>query len=128
MLYDYIATLFFAAFGIAIPAMFLAISRFIRKEGARSKTKDLPYESGERSTGTSMDIDNEYLPYLMSFMPLEIIALIVILWAVTARALTYEQNLLFIGIAIMATAFVFIAYRFINDKHAQRQRNAAVHS
>ncbi len=127
MLYDYIAVLFFAAFGVAIPAMFLLVSRAMRSRGAASRTKGLPYESGEQSTGASRDIDNEYLPYLMSFMPLEIIALVIILWAASARALTYQQNLLFIGIAVIATGFMFTAYKLINDKQGQQHGNTAVY-
>ena len=71
MLYNYIAILFFAVLGISIPLLFLLIAKLIGRRSPGNKIKNAPYESAEESLGGSRDVDNEYLPYFMLFLPFE---------------------------------------------------------
>lgn len=119
MLYDYIALVFFVLFAIFIPVSFLFASKALGKKGNPNEIKNSPYESAEESNGKTRAIDSEYAPYLMIFVPFEIIAIILILWAASAKSLPYIDGLLYIGIAVISTVFAFISYKLINDKYAQ---------
>ncbi|MCL5102156.1 MAG: NADH-quinone oxidoreductase subunit A, partial [Candidatus Marsarchaeota archaeon] len=74
MLYNYIALALFALLGIFIPTAFLFGAKILGRRNRPNEVKDAPYESGEKSVGSSRDIDSEYFPYLMLFLPFEVIA------------------------------------------------------
>ncbi len=115
--YTYIAITFFSLFALFIPASFLLASKLLRKNEPGNPVKNSPYESAEASVGSHRDIDNEYLPYFMLFIPLEILSIVLLLWSVTASSLGIVQDSMYLGITVMSTAFALVGYRFITDKH-----------
>ncbi|HIH50313.1 MAG: NADH-quinone oxidoreductase subunit A [Candidatus Micrarchaeaceae archaeon] len=115
MLYDYVALLLFAAFAIFIPASFILASKLLRKRGRGNPVRNAPYESGEETIGRSRDIENEYLPYFMLFLPFEIVIAILIIWSSNVRQLDYGTNIAFIILGIFATAMSLIGYKIAKN-------------
>ena len=113
MLYNYLALLFFAVFAVFIPASFLMFAKLLGKRSEGNPVKNAPYESGEETVGRSRDIDNEYLPFFMIFIPFEIIVAILILWAMVARDLTYSYGIAFAMLGVLATVLSLVGYRMI---------------
>jgi len=113
MLYNYIAILFFAALGITIPSLFLLTAKLIGHRSKGNPVKNAPYESAEESTGGSRDMDNEYLPYFMLFLPFELMLVILILWSTVARAIDYNTGLDIILLVVISMAFSFAGYKLI---------------
>ncbi|MCL4411661.1 NADH-quinone oxidoreductase subunit A [Candidatus Marsarchaeota archaeon] len=119
MLYDYIAIVFFAAFAFFIPAAFLLASRLLRPSSAGNRVKDSPYESGEKTIGSSRDLDIEYFPFFMLFLPFEVVAVIVLLWSPSARVTGLTNGLLVIGMLVLAAALATLGYMLAGDKRAK---------
>ena len=113
MLYNYIAVLFFSILGILIPALFLLFAKLVGRRSPGNPVKNAPYESAEESTGGSRDIDNEYLPYFMLFMPFELMLVIIILWSTVARTIDYNTGLDIILLAVISMAFSLAGYKLI---------------
>lgn len=118
VLYNYISLLFFSAFAILIPASLILTSRMMRKKSKPSKAKNSPYESGEKSTGGSRDIDTEYFPFFMIFLPFEIVTILVLLWSVVAGITPHTQGLEMLGIVLVSTAFAVMGYKLISGPNA----------
>ncbi len=117
MIYDYIALIFFALFGIFIPVSFLLSAKLLGKHEPGNPVKNAPYESAEETIGGSRDIDNEYLSYFALFLPFEIVAVVVLLWSEVAYSLPLPIDLLYLGLPMISMLLMFAAYKLINDKH-----------
>lgn len=117
MLFDYVALVVFAAFAIFIPVSFLVFAKMLGRRSQGNAAKNAPYEAGEKTIGNSRDIDNEYLPFFMMFLPFEIVLVILILWSVVARQLAYMTGIEIIALAVISTLFSLIGYKFISDKN-----------
>jgi NADH:ubiquinone oxidoreductase subunit 3 (subunit A) len=113
MLYNYIALLFFVALGLLIPALFLLASKLLGRRYPGNPTKNAPYESAEETIGSSRDVDNEYLPYFMLFLPFEIILAMLLLWSTVAKAIDYNTGTAIILLVVAATAFSSVGYKLI---------------
>lgn len=111
MIYNYVALSLFAAFAAFVPLSFLLASKLLRKKRRGNPVKNAPYESGEETIGRSRDIDNEYLPYFMLFLPFEITIAILMIWSTGVRQLDYSTNMAFMALGIFATAVSLIGYK-----------------
>jgi NADH:ubiquinone oxidoreductase subunit 3 (subunit A) len=118
MLYNYVAIVFFIAFAIFLPLSLLLTSRILRSDKPGNKVKNSPYESAEETIGRVKDTDIEYMPFFAIFLPFEIVAMVLILWSVSARSLSFTTNLMVIGLAIVAMVMSLIGYLYIREKHA----------
>lgn len=116
MLYDYVALLFFIAFAVFIPVSFVITTKLLGKKSQGNAVKNAPYESGEETIGSSRDVDNEYLPYFMIFLPFEIIIAILILWSLVSRTLSENYSFMILGLGVFATIISFVAYRMVGVK------------
>lgn len=117
MLFNYIALVVFVAFAIFVPVSFLSTAKMLGKRERGNRVKNAPYEAGEQTIGSSRDIDNEYLPFFMMFLPFEVALVILILWSVVARQLTYMTGIEIIALAVISTVFSIVGYRFISGKN-----------
>lgn len=111
MLYNYAAFLIFIAFAVFIPSSFVLTAKLLGRREEGNKVKNMPYESGEETTGASRDVDNEYLPYFMIFLPFEVVLVIIILWSTVSKDMSYWSSIAIITLGIIATALSFIGYR-----------------
>lgn len=116
--YTYIAIIFFAAFAIFVPVSFLLTSKMLRKNPKSNPVRNAPYESGEETIGDNRDIDNEYLPFFALFLAFELIGMIIILWSLTTRSLSFNTNILVIGLTVVSMIFALIGYKFTSDNYA----------
>ncbi|MCL4403554.1 MAG: NADH-quinone oxidoreductase subunit A [Candidatus Marsarchaeota archaeon] len=117
MLYNYIALLFFLLFGIGFPAALLLGAKIIGRKPVGNPVKNAPYESGEVTIGSSMDVDNEYLPYYMLFLPFELIVAVLIIWSTVSNKASFGTGIMVIALAIAAMAISLIGYKIASDKH-----------
>jgi NADH:ubiquinone oxidoreductase subunit 3 (subunit A) len=117
MLYDYISFAFFTLVAVLVPVSLIVFSKIVRSRKSPNKVKGAPYESGEESVGTYRSAEIEYLPFAMLFLPFEIIAIIVLLWASGARQDTLLANLAVLGLAAMASAFALVCYKIVSEKN-----------
>lgn len=117
MLYNYIALVFFSLFAIFIPASFLFTSWLLRDRVPSNPVKNAPYESGEIPIGNSRDIDIEYLPYFLLFIPFEIVAVFAIVWASQAQNIGFNSGLYILGLTIISMLLAFAGYKIISDKY-----------
>jgi NADH:ubiquinone oxidoreductase subunit 3 (subunit A) len=117
MLYNYIALAFFVLFSIAIPAALLFAAKLVHHNEPENPVKNAPYESGEVTMGTNIDVYNEYLPYFMIFIPFEIVVVIILLWAYVSRLLSYDASLYILGIGVASMVLALLGYRLIGVKH-----------
>ncbi len=115
MLYNYVALLIFMAFAAFIPLSFLLAIKLLSRKYEGNPVKNAPYESGEETIGSSRDVDNEYLPYFMIFLPFEIIIAILILWSTVLRGINFETNIGIMLLGITATVLSFIGYKMVNN-------------
>ncbi len=117
MSYDYAAILIFALFAVFVPVSFLITSKMLRPKSRRNSVKNAPYESAEETIGESRDVENEYLPFFALFLPFEIIAIVILLWATGSRSILYMPDMMVIGLAVFSALFALIGYRFASDKN-----------
>ena len=118
MLYDYIALAFFVLFAIFIPASFLLTSKMLQKPQRGNHVKNAPYESAEKTTGSARDLDIEYLPFFMLFLPFEVAAVLLLVWGPVASAAGRTTGLLMIGMLVMASALAIAGYYMIGERRA----------
>ena len=98
--------------------------------------KNAPYESGEATTGESRDVDNEYMPHFMLFLPFEIVIAILILWSIAPKGLGYYTNVAILMIGFVATVLSFFGYKigkWLNGQipkaaHRTQKRNSSMQS
>ncbi|MGI0133342.1 MAG: NADH-quinone oxidoreductase subunit A [Candidatus Micrarchaeaceae archaeon] len=117
MLFNYVALVVFFAFAIFVPVSFLLTAKMLGRRVPGNRVKNAPYEAGEQTIGSSRDIDNEYMPFFMMFLPFEIALVVLILWSVAARQLSYTTGIEIIALAVISTAFSLIGYKFISGKN-----------
>ncbi|MDE1868594.1 MAG: NADH-quinone oxidoreductase subunit A [Candidatus Micrarchaeota archaeon] len=117
MLFNYIALVVFVAFAIFVPVSFLLTAKMLGRREHGNRVKNAPYEAGEQTIGSSRDIDNEYLPFFMMFLPFEIALVILMLWSVVAKQLAYTTGIEIIALAVISTVFSIVGYRFISGKN-----------
>ena len=113
MLSDYIALLFFAVFALLVPVSLILLSKLIGKKAQGNIVKNAPYESAEATMGSSLDIENEYLPYFALFLPFEIITGILIVWSGVAYNLSYATDLGIIVLGLVSAVAAMAGYRII---------------
>jgi NADH:ubiquinone oxidoreductase subunit 3 (subunit A) len=106
---DYLAVLVFVIFSLLIPASLLLFSKLIRKHGDSNPVSTLNFESGEESTGSRLTIMKEYFHYFSAFLAFEIVAAVILLWAMTARTLPSEANIGILAFAIFGFTFEIFA-------------------
>ena len=111
MLYNYIALTIFVAFAVFVPASFLLFAKLIGRKRSGNAVSNAPYESGEETTGTKKDFDNEYMPYFMIFLPFEMVVVILILWSTVTRSMGYYASMAIIMIGIAATVLSAAGYK-----------------
>lgn len=116
MIYNYLALLLFIAFAVFVPVSFILVTRLLGKKEAGNPVKNAPYESGEETIGNSRDVDNEYLPHFMVFLPFEIVIAILILWSIAEKNISYGSNIAIIMLGAMATALAFVGYRMARNR------------
>jgi len=115
MLYNYIALLLFIAFAVFVPVSFVLTTKLLGKKEEGNPVKNAPYESGEETIGDSRDVDNEYLPNFMIFLPFEMIIVILILWSTVTKTINFNTNIAIIMLGVLATVLSFIGYKLIRD-------------
>jgi len=113
LLYNYIALLIFIAFAVFVPASFLLSAKLLGRKSQGNKVKNAPYESGEETIGNSKDVDNEYLPYFMLFLPFEIVVAIMILWSTIARSISFGASFGVLLLGVMATVLSVVGYKMV---------------
>ncbi|MDE1856548.1 MAG: NADH-quinone oxidoreductase subunit A [Candidatus Micrarchaeota archaeon] len=118
MLYNYIALLFFSAFAAIVPAGLLVASKLIRPRIPGNPVKNSPYESAEESIGTNRDIDNEYLPFFTMFLPFEIIAVLLLVWAGASSSVPFGASAMILLLLVISTGFAVFGY-LIRGKNGQ---------
>ena len=116
MYYNYIALGFFILFAIFVPVSFLLTSKMLRPASRGNKVKNTAYESAEEPIGGSRNVDNEYLPFFAIFLPFEIVSTVILLWAIAARSITLEANVLVIGLLLVSMALALACFKFTTEK------------
>ncbi len=117
MLYNYAALAFFVVFGLSIPASYLLASRLLRRQEPRNAVKNAPFESGEDSIGTERNIQSEYLPYFVLFLPFEIVIAILFLWSYGSRSIPSGASAAVVALALIASVFSLLGYRLASERH-----------
>ncbi|MGC8572263.1 MAG: NADH-quinone oxidoreductase subunit A [Candidatus Micrarchaeia archaeon] len=116
MLYNYIAAFVLIVFAFLVPLVYLLFSALIRAKSKPTKVKQEPYESAEESLGSAQDIESEYFPFFVLFLPFEFIVIILLLWSPLAKSMTLNDNILIIGLPLLAMFFSAIIYKIIINK------------
>lgn len=117
MLYNYVALVFFVILGLLIPLSFLLTAKLLAHRVPGNSVKNAPWESAEETTGSSRDIDNEYMPYFMLFLPFELVLVMLILWSSASRGFSYDTSLAILSLAVISAVFSLVGYRFASDKN-----------
>lgn len=117
MFYNYVSLIFFIAFGVFIPFSFLMTSKLLRRKDNPNKVKYAPYESGEETIGRNKDLEVEYFPFLMIFLPFEIITILILLWSLVALDIPYITGVEILGLTIISLIFSLLGYKLICDKN-----------
>lgn len=113
MLYNYLALTFFIVIGILIPASIILTAKMLGRRAPSNPVKNAPYESGEETIGSSRDVDNEYLPYFMLFLPFEMVIAILVLWSTVARATEYNVSLGIVVLTVASAGMALVGYKFV---------------
>ncbi|MEM3227436.1 MAG: NADH-quinone oxidoreductase subunit A [Candidatus Micrarchaeaceae archaeon] len=121
--YAYVYLLFFTVFSIAIPSLFLLASKLMRENYTGNKVKNAPYESGEETIGKLGAVDNEYFPFIMLFLPLEIIAVLVLFFAAGIYLESFNFGLGVILLVVLGFVFAMAGYVLINSYDRKGNRD-----
>ena len=116
MLYDYVAFGFFTLVAVLLPISLLLFSKSVRKKAVKNAVKNAPYESAEASTGSHRDTDTEFLPFAMLFLPFEIIGIVILLWAQSAKQNSTPANIEMVIFLVMATLLAMACLKLIRDE------------
>lgn len=117
MFYNYISLIFFILFAVFIPFSFLMTSKLLRKRDSPNKVKCAPYESGEETIGRNKDLEVEYFPFLMLFLPFEIITILILLWSIAASNISYINSIEILSLTIISLVFSLFGYKLISDRN-----------
>ncbi|MCL4389649.1 NADH-quinone oxidoreductase subunit A [Candidatus Marsarchaeota archaeon] len=117
MLYNYLAIIFFAFVAAFVPLSTLLLAKLLRHKTLSNPVKEAPYESAEATIGKNRDVMNDYLPYFMLFLPVEIIAIVALLWSLVARQVSYADGVIVLGTTIVSAAFALFGYALIRGNN-----------
>ncbi|MCL5440759.1 MAG: NADH-quinone oxidoreductase subunit A [Candidatus Marsarchaeota archaeon] len=117
MLYDYVALVFFGIVSILFPLSIVLTSMSIRKRKEGNSVKSAPYESGEESIGEGRIVDTEYLPFMMLFLPLEVVSILILMWSEYAYETPYVYGVAVVGLLGISALFSAVGYKVIGDNH-----------
>jgi len=117
MLYNYIGVFVFFIFALLVPILFLIFSILIREKSRSSKVKSAPYESAEESYGSARDVENEYIPYFLLFLPFELIVIFLLIWAPLFKLIDLSSNIIIILLSVVAMFFALVIYKTITTKY-----------
>ena len=116
MIYDYIALLFFVVVAALFPLSIVLTSLMIRKRSPGNSVKNAPYESGEESIGKGRIVDTEYLPFMMLFLPMEVIAVLVLSWSAYAYSMPAVYRDGMAGIVVLSGILSLIGYMIAGER------------
>ncbi len=116
MLYDYIAGLVFGIISIAIPVLFLLVSKFIRNNEPNDEVGAMPYESSEETIGKERAFFSEYIPFFTLFLPFEFIAILMLLWAASANSISFINNIFYIVLVGACLLISMIEYKLAKSR------------
>jgi NADH:ubiquinone oxidoreductase subunit 3 (subunit A) len=119
MLYNYLALVFFVAFGLFIPASYLFLSRLLRNRESGNPVKNAPFESAEESLGGDRGIMHEYLPYFMLFLPFEIVLVMLFLWSTASRIMPTNASIAIMILVAVAAAFSIFGYKLAGGRNGR---------
>ncbi|MDE1870656.1 MAG: NADH-quinone oxidoreductase subunit A [Candidatus Micrarchaeota archaeon] len=94
-----------------MPASFILTFKLIGRGRKGNPVKNAPYESGEETIGSSRDIDNEYLPHFMIFLPFEVIMVALLLWSLVAGSSGFAAGMAMMVLGVLSTALALVGYR-----------------
>ncbi|MGC8699524.1 MAG: NADH-quinone oxidoreductase subunit A [Candidatus Micrarchaeia archaeon] len=109
MLSNYVTLFIFALFSIFVPAAMLLASKVLGPEEEHNPIKDSNYESAEIPIGRETSIMHEYLHYFTIFVAFEITLAFALLWAFTARAVGYWQDIIISILFVFSTLLAIIS-------------------
>ncbi len=121
MPYNYIALFVFSLISIFVPFSMLLGAKLLRHNSQSNSVKDSPYESAEATLGKNRDIMNEYMPFFMLFLPIEIVAVIILLWSSVSRNVPESSSLMVIGMAAISLMFALFGYIMISGLDGRRK-------
>lgn len=108
---EYLAILVFIIFSLLFPASLILFSKLVRRYPNQNEVTRQNYESSEQSIGSRLTIMKEYFHYFSSFLAFEIIAAVVLVWALASKSLTFQTNIAvitFVGTGFMLEIFAVI--------------------
>ena len=101
---DYLSVLVFIIFSLLFPASMLMLSKLVRNRDRQNPVSTLNFESSEQTIGKGLSIMKEYFHYFASFLAFEIVAGIVLVWAVVSGSLPTLANYAVLGFAVLCFA------------------------
>lgn len=106
-------------FSLLIPAAMLLGSAMMRRASHANPVKNENYESGEQPEGHDVEAMNEYIYYFPIFLAIELVAVIVLVWAAAARQVQSGSSIaiLYFLIASFAFSIAGIALAHRREKH-----------
>lgn len=111
MLYNYLALVFFASFGILVPAAYLFLSRLLRNTEPGNLVKNAPFESAEESLGVERSVTHEYLPYFMLFLPFDIVLAMLLFWSSVSAVIPTNASMAIVILVVVATMLAGFGYK-----------------
>ncbi len=100
---NYLALLVFAVFSFLFPVSLLLFSKLVRIRKPQNRIATLNFESAEESRGNRLTIMKEYFHYFSAFLAFEVVAAVILTWAVVARELTSGTDMAVIAFAVSGT-------------------------
>jgi NADH:ubiquinone oxidoreductase subunit 3 (subunit A) len=116
MLYNYLALVFFVAFGLFITALYLFLSRLLRNRVPGNQVKNAPFESAEESAGGERGITHEYQAYFMLFLPFEIVLAMLLFWSSASRIVPIGASEELMILVAAATVFALLGYKLASGR------------
>lgn len=108
-----------ALFSLLIPTAMLLGSALIRRKSAGNAVKNENYESAEQPEGHDVETMNEYIYYFPIFLSLELVSVIVLVWAAAARHMQGSSSIAILYFLVVSFAFSIagIALAHRREKH-----------
>ncbi len=106
-----LAIVVFILFSVFTPVSMILASRAMRRNTKRNSVKDAPFESAEESRGNGISIMNEYLHYFSMFIALEIMVVVVLVWAPVSRSVSFIPSVAIMGLLVVG--MIFEAYMLL---------------
>lgn len=118
MIYTYVAVAIFAGFGLLVALLFLLSAKLLSPSEPKNPVKNAPYESAEQTIGSNRDLDNEYLPFFMLFLPFEVLAVVLLIWSTVSRETTFNVSWGVMSLAAIAGIVAIAGYKIASGKNA----------